>query len=164
MCSPDTLANVQLASQSAGTGLSTVGAVQNSISRKRAFDANAEIAETQARDALARGVQDETLIRQRAAQLKGTQRARMAASGLDLTTGSPLDILEGTDYMAEQDTATVRENSLREARGLQREARNYRRASSAENPYVAGGSTLLTGASSVADRWLTYKNKGVRGY
>jgi hypothetical protein len=104
---------------------------------------NAKFAEKRARDALERGKEEENRIRQEGALLKGNQVAGMAAAGLDLSFGSPMDILIDTTTGIELDAARVRRNADLEYDDYQRQGWNYRSnaamdRSSASNAKTAG--------------------------
>jgi hypothetical protein len=157
--------------QVAGMAASTYGAYQKSKATRSAYEYqaavnqnNATLAEWQAQDALQRGARSEQTQRLKTAQLRGTQRARLAANGVALDEGSPLALLQDTDYMGELDANTIRDNAGKEAWGARIQGGNYSRDASmlsdradAESPWGAAGSTLLTGAGSVADSWYRRK-------
>lgn len=131
---------------------------------------NAGIARQQAEDAILRGERTENNVRQKTAQLKGNQIATMAARGLDLGVGSPLDILVGTDYMGERDALLVRDNANKEAWGYEVAAGNYDdnarmldwRAKQ-QSPVSDAASTLLTGIGTVASSWYSMRNRTTGG-
>jgi hypothetical protein len=137
---------------------STAGSIGNAINTKRTANANAALADQQAADALARGQSNEFNQRLKTAQLKGTQTARMAANGVALDSGSPLDILTSTDVMGEADANTIRDNAAKEAFGYKSQAANYRAQAGAANPFAAGFTSLIGASGQVADRWYKYKN------
>ncbi len=153
-----------------GVGMQTVGSYNQSKATKAAYtyqgqvnENNAKIAQWQAQDALQRGATAEQRQRMSTAQLRGSQRARLAANGVALDEGSPLNILQDTDYMGEVDALTIRDNAAKEAWGYRNQAAGYgsdaamlRSRASAENPMFAGATSLLTGAGSVADAWYRY--------
>lgn len=157
----------------AGAVMSTTGAYSKSKSDKAAYEYqsavsrnNATIAEWQARDAITRGQTAEQQQRLKAAALKSTQRASFAARGLALDEGSPLSILDDTDFMGEMDALTLRDNAAREAWGYRVQAGNYAGdagllsgRADAESPLRAGGTTLLSNAGSVASSWYSRKTK-----
>ncbi|WP_244511635.1 MULTISPECIES: hypothetical protein [unclassified Rhizobium] len=104
------------------TLLGAVGTVQQAQATKKASDYNAQVAEMnakisdrQARDSIERGKQEEQQKRFQTAQLEGRQRAAMAANGVDLSFGSPLDTIVDTAEMGEIDALNIRTNSYREA-------------------------------------------------
>src|SRR5689334_16302266 len=99
----ETIGNVGTGLQIGGVVGQTVGAYQKSQGDKIAYEYqsklarnNAQLAEWQAHDAITRGQVAENNQRQKTAQLAGTQRAIMAARGLSLDEGSPLNILSDT--------------------------------------------------------------------
>ena len=98
--------------QYAGMAVSAAGAFSSSEGSKAAYGAqaqvaenNARVAEWQAQDALRRGgiaASDKGI---RTNQLKGSQRAALAANGVDLGVGSALEVLSDTDYFGRPDQA-----------------------------------------------------------
>lgn len=76
-------------------------------------DMNAKLSERRARDAIERGQLDEQRKRQEVAQIQGQQRAAMAANGVDLSFGSPLNIIVDTATMGEIDALTIRSSAAR---------------------------------------------------
>ena len=78
-------------------------------------DMNAELAERRAKDAVERGAKEEQRKRQEVAQIKAKQQAAMAANGVDISFGSPLDTLVDTAVLGELDALTIRSNAYRES-------------------------------------------------
>ena len=141
-----------------GAGAIEQGQAQAASSRYSAqvADLNARMADRAAKDALERGKLEEQKQRQKTAQLIGTQTAAMAANGLDLTFGSPLDTLVDTATLGELDALTIRSNAYREERDISQQGANYRgqagvdrdAASSAlTGGYLNAAGTLLGGGS-----------------
>lgn len=129
---------------------------------------NAQIAEWQAQDALARGAKAEQNQRLKTSQLAGAQRARLAASGVALDEGSALSILQDTEFMGEMDAANIRDSAQRDAWGYRTQGANYRSDASflssragSISPNSAAFDTLLTGAGTVADSWYRRSRTGV---
>lgn len=162
-----------------GTGLqlagvigSTVGAYKKSSGEQQGYQfqstiakKNAAIAEMQSKDAMLRGVKDEQNVRMRTAQVASTQRASMAARGIDIGEGSPLNILTDTAFMGERDALTARDNSAKEVWGFQTQAQNYRDNASVldwradqTSPGTDAFATLLTGGGKVASSWYSLRN------
>lgn len=160
-----------LATQSAGAVASTVGAYSSSQMSAEAYAAqaavatnNAKLAQQSAQDAISRGIIAEANQRQQTAQVKSTQRARMAANGIDINVGSAAAVQESTDFLGNLDALTIRENASREAAGYIRERNNdimnaglLKGRAGAENPLLSATSTLLTGAGQVASNYYKYK-------
>ncbi len=110
---------------------------------------NEVIAGYAAKDALRRGEEEAQKVQRQARMLKGSQRASMAARGLDLQEGTPAQLLDETDFFASMDAATARTNARNEAWGIKARAGNYVK----QNPLMAGATSLLSGGSTVADKW-----------
>lgn len=87
-------------------------------------DMNAKLSERQARDAVARGAIEEQQQRMKTSLTLGQQRAAMAANGVDLKFGSPLDTLVDTATMGELDALTIRTNTYREERDIRQQGFN----------------------------------------
>lgn len=164
MCTPGMGANLTLASQGVGTIASSAGAYMNTAATRSAANANALAEDYAAQQAQKRG--DLALQQQylKTAQLKGTQRARLAANGGDLGVGSPLDILTSTDVMGANDAATVQSNTNAEVYAHQVGAANFRGAAAAANPWASGLSSLMTGAGAVASKWYDFKKQGLKPF
>jgi hypothetical protein len=130
-------------------------------------DINARINETQAQQTLLTGQREEQKSRIATANLKGTQRASLAANGVDLGVGSAAQILTSTDVMGEIDAETIQSNAIKSAWGYRTQGANQtaqatssRAAAGAISPDSAFTSTLLGGAGQVASSWYQYdKNK-----
>lgn len=99
-------------------------AQQASEYNAKVADMNAKIAERQARDAVERGQQEEQQQRMRTSQIIGQQRVAMAANGVDVGFGSPLDVLVDTATMGELDALTIRSNTYREERDIRQQGAN----------------------------------------
>jgi hypothetical protein len=118
-------------------------------------DMNATLSERRARDALDRGRDEEQQKREQVSQVIGKQKAAMAANGVDLSFGSPLDTLVSTATLGELDALTIRKNAANEAYDYKVQAVNNRSDASlaranAKNTKTAGNlaaaGALLTGA------------------
>jgi hypothetical protein len=121
---------------------------------------NARMAESSAQSTLLSGQRQEQGQRLKTSQLKGTQRARMAASGVDLTSDTALNILTGTDVMGEIDANTIAANAVRAAWGYRTEGTNSQIAATmsdanarAINPSLSAATSLLGNAGSVASNY-----------
>jgi len=134
---------------------------------------NASMDDWRAADAINRGQISEADQRMKTGQLKGRQRALMAARGIDLGEGSALDILTTTDLMGERDALTIRDNAVREAWGYTQQANNargnadvYQYRADSNSPLTAAASTVLTSGGTVASSWYRWKDKaeGAKGH
>lgn len=150
-----------------GTALSTTGAYSAAQSQRSALQygasvsrSNAALVASQASDALRAGQAQEQNSDMRTAQLKSTQRAQLAANGVDLGTGSANDVLTTTAFMGGRDAAQIHTNALLQAWGYQTQATNLLddanrqdTAADAISPFMQAGTSLLTGAASIAKNW-----------
>lgn len=164
MCLP---AAAAVAIMAVSAAVSAYGAYQSSMAQKKSAEYqaqvaqnNAQIASWNAQDALERGQRAEADQRMKNSQFKSDQRASLAARGLDLGEGSPVDILATTDFMGERDALAIRDNAAREAWGYRIQANNSTdnanlliSKANSENPTMAAGMSLLGSAGSVASKW-----------
>jgi hypothetical protein len=77
-------------------------------------------------DAIARGAEAEGRSRSQTKQILGTQRAGYAGQGVDVGTGSAVDVAADTTALGELDAMTIRNNAKREAYGYQVQAAGFR--------------------------------------
>jgi hypothetical protein len=108
-----------------------------------AEEQNARLSDEQARDSMRRGAYDELKLRRQMSILQGQQRSALAASGVEVDTGSPLELQEASLREGEQDAAVIRYNAERDAWGHQVQAVNHRNAAGAAR---ASGRNAMTGA------------------
>jgi hypothetical protein len=114
---------------------------------REGYDFEARMAELQAVDAERRGLLASRQARAQGRQVIGSQRAALAAQGVDVASGSALDVQADTAYQAELDAATIQNNAWREAYGLRTQASKGRfagRMAEIEGESKAGA-TMLTG-------------------
>lgn len=123
---------------------------------------NAKIANENARDAQTRGATEEQAKRREVAQIAGKQKASMAANGIDVTFGSPLDLLVDTAMLGEVDALTIRSNAAREAYAYSTDAANntanakFQKASAKsakKGGYMSAFGTVLGGGSETYKHW-----------
>lgn len=126
---------------------------------------NAQIAENRAKSTIEAGKNEEQMKRQEVARVLGQQQAGMAANGVDLTFGSPLDTLVDTAVMGELDALTIRTNTYREAYNARVDAANQRaganlyrmQAKSAQTGgYISALGTVLGGAGQAYKSYKTF--------
>lgn len=166
------MANVSIFSTVASSGMQAMGAIQQGKSaaamakyQQGVAQNAATVAKYKADDAIERGKLTEKRHRLQVAQLKGTQRAGYASRGIVIDQDTPLETLEDTAALGEMDALIIRNNAEREAWGYEVEASNamatagmYGAAAGQYGPASAlmAGTTLLTGAGSVADKWYKF--------
>lgn len=172
------VANASLVAQVGGSAMGAVGsfysAKSQSMSLKaqaRMDDLNAQLAEKAAQTELARGQREVQSSRLKTAQLKSTQRASMAANGIDLGSDTAVNILSSTDLMGEIDADTLEANAVRSAWGYRTQAVNAsnsaigaRATAKGINPAAGAAGSLLSSAGQVASSWYSMKKAGTLSY
>jgi hypothetical protein len=159
MCEPTTIA---LAASALGGTVSAIGAYQQGQVAKQVGRNNQIMAEYAAQDAQRRAGEDAIKVQQKAAQLKGAQRATMAAKGLDLGVGTQAELLDQTDFFGATDAATTRSNGNRDAWSARQQGANARAQgdAAARQGNLSAFSTVLGTAGNVASKWYDYNRKG----
>ena len=135
------------------SGFMQAGAIKAQASWESGqLERNAALMDFQAKEAVRMGEKE---AQQRALQTKklmGRQRAVAAAQGIDVDSGSALDIAQETAGMGALDVATIRNNAWKQAWGFQVQASNAR--SQANMTRVQGKynarQTLITGGMQAA--------------
>lgn len=170
MCGP----LAALGGQAFGVGMSTVGAFASAAmqqaalrSQARLAEINARISDASARAEVAASNRQQTMIRLKGANVKGAQRAGMAAGGIDLSSPSAQATLTSTDVITEADAITAEANGVRAAWGHRIEAGNQRRAAAGAraqaagiSPGLAAATSLISGAGQVASSWYSLSKAG----
>lgn len=161
------------------TALGAAGQVQSAQASAAASKYNAQIgemnavlSERRAKDAIERGAREEQRKRQEVAGIRGKQVAAMAANGVDLSFGSPLDVIVDTAVLGELDALTIRTSAAREAYDYRVDAVNKRagaemaraQAKSAITAgYLSAGGTVLTGAGKAYESYTKYSGSSSLG-
>lgn len=166
--------NSALMLQGGGAAMGAVGAYFGAQSQQTALngqaaiaDINAKQSELSAQQELYKGNAAVAQVTQRAGMIKGSQRASMAANGIDLGSGSAAEVLTGTDIMKEQDANTLTANAVRAAWGYRTQGTNFqnealmkRASADSINPLMAGATSLLGSAGSIAQSWYQMNKFG----
>jgi hypothetical protein len=128
---------------------------------------NAKIQERNAQDIEARGREEQDRYKRRLAAMMGSQRVQLAGTGVDIGSGSALDLMADTAGEGARDVFTIGQNTARSAYETRigamssRQQASMGRASAAGiSPGLAAAPSLLSGASQFGDQWMTFKNKG----
>lgn len=156
MCDPVSLGIAATVVSTAGAVTSGIGQAQQSRYQAQIADQNARLANDQARDSI-ENTNLEAQRRYRAlAQTKGAQTAAMAANGVDLNFGSPVDIQKDTAMVGAEDIAQIYKGGNERTRGFDINAFNYKSQAAANRAQASGAlmkgifdgvSTALGGAS-----------------
>ncbi len=87
---------------------------------------NARNADYQGRDAIDRGNKKSHEYRKDARSAIGAERARLAAQGIDITSGSAVDAIDRAEADVAINTQTIKSNAWREAWGFKSQASSQR--------------------------------------
>lgn len=158
MCDPVTLVVAGTAIAVAGTA--TAGYMQHNQSKyeQKVAVANQKAESARAADAIERGTIDQQRLARKSAALHGSQRAALAANGVDVTFGSSADFLQDTRDLYREDADTLAKNTANEVKGIDMSAANFGSKAkaagmAATSAAVAAGfdsaTTLLGGAGKV---------------
>lgn len=151
MCDPVTALVV------ASTVVSTASAYQQGQYQEDIAEYNARVSENEATRVRNIGVDEENKQRRQTAELISRQRTQLAASGVDIGTGSALQLQEDAALLGEIDALNIRENFAEQATALERgtvSGRSQGRAAARAGTTQAFG-TLLSGGAKVAGKWYT---------
>lgn len=163
-----------LMAQGFGVGASAVGAFYNAQGQKLALntqaqlsETNAKLAEMSAQSALLTGQREQQSSRLQFARTKSSQRANMAANGVDLGSTTPVAVLTSTDVVGDWRDTAIESSAINRAFGYRAQgvdATNraiFARASAKSiNPWFDAAGSLISGATKVADSWYKFKKEG----
>lgn len=170
---PGSLALMGLVTGAIGTGVSAMGASEAADAKAATASYQSQVAANNAKVAQ----QDATLEIQsgeiatvnKGLQTRarvGSQKAAQGASGIDVNSGSAVDVRAGTEEIGMLDALTVRSDAAKRAYAQQVSASNATSQSTllkseAQQDETAGdfavAGTLLSGASSVGSSWSKYQ-------
>ncbi len=173
----ETLAAISIGTTIVGGGVSAFGASKkaDAESSMYAYKAqvaknNAIIAERNAQAAREAGAVKGEINDLKTKSLIATQLVTQAASGLDVNTGTNVNVRESAHDLGRLDTLTIIANAGKEATGYLAQAAGFEAEGQLDT--MAGKyaqdageinvvSSLLGSAGSVTDKWVGYKSKGV---
>jgi hypothetical protein len=129
---------------------------------------NARMSESVAQSTLLAGQKAQGNLGIKYGKLKGSQRAALAANGVDLGVGSAAEVQASSDLVYEIDRNQIESNAIRSAWGYRTQGMNYtnqaqanRTSADSISPSVASTTALISGASQVADKWYSYNKQGM---
>ena len=144
----------------AATSVSAYSAVAAGENAKETADYNAEMQRRAAHDAVVRGEIEASEKRQQAKRIIATQTAGFAANGVNINSGSPLDVLTETAGMGELDALRTLNNAQRHASGLTANADLVQAQGKQQQTagYYNAAGTALSGLSSMGMAYYGAKN------
>ena len=173
----ETLAAVSIGASVLGGGMGMMGARASSDANAQAANYQAAvarnnqlIAQRYADQSIMTGMHKQEMQGYKTRQMLGTAKATQAASGIDVNSGSPVEVRRSIAEMGELDREMIMYNAAQEAYGYKIKAAGFgadaelgrMKASAAQTAGDYGvASSFLSGVSSVSDKWAGYKTKGV---
>lgn len=143
-----------------GLGIQLIGALSaadGAASAAKAQRANlaakARISRWQASQALMAGQGEEQAAMMQAGTVFHSQRAQLAANGVDLGTGSALDLLASTKVVGTRNAMQIRDNAERQAWTYNTDAALEDAGADAVHPWAEAAPSLLSSAGQVASSW-----------
>ena len=144
----------EIALLAVGTGLQAFGQIQQGQQQAAALRYNAAIAEQQGRYARDQARIDADTAATDARRRIGAAAAGFGASGVELGSGSPLDVLEFSAAEAERQQQLIQYRGDVRASGYEAQAGidRFSASNAIRSSYLAAGSSLLQGGLKVAGR------------
>lgn len=158
--------------QAGAVGIDTIGTYFLTRRANQMADIQANIARTnaqqmeaQAQGALRAGEKAVLQKTMQAGQVKGSQRAALAANGIAIGEGSAAEQLASTDIIKEIDANQLAANAMQQAWGYRNKALDYEgearmMAAQKRSPWGMAGLTLMGGARAVMNNYLKLSDAG----
>ena len=173
----ETLAIASLAATAIGAGVSAVGSIKQGQAANQAAQYQSEVATQNAQYAAMKaqwtaeaGREQENEQGRKDRAVGGAIKAQQAASGVDVNTGSALDVQSSADQLGQLSRLNIRTNTARDVYGYRTQGANYAADAQAlkaqrRNDLTAGwlgaAGSLLGGASSVGTRYADWQQQGI---
>lgn len=168
--------SIVLGAQILGGVLGVVGTIQqvSSQNAQYAYQAgiarnNQIIAQRNARYAEEQGTRRETDEIMRVRGFIGAQKAAQAASGVDINSGTPAAVREGTSILGNRSIRNVRDETMRVAHGYRTQGAGF--AAEAKNldasrssPFMPVVGSLIGTAASVGGTVMDFRRDGVPSF
>lgn len=136
---------------------------QNAKQKAKALKQNAEAKRLEAKDTRVAGYQQGDKQRERGDQFKGSQRAQLGASGVDINSGTAGQIQEDTARLSEYDARVIENNALRQAWGLESDAQmlDYEAEVTKKNALLGAFGSILGVSASAGQGYQDWQNSKV---
>lgn len=130
-------AAVSVATTAATTAMGVISGIESSNNAKAQYNYQAEldkrnsiIAQNNADNLRQEGIEETRMKRIQTIQSIANQQVGMAANNIDVSTGTPLDIIEDTAAIGELEANTIRYKSEQNAQSYENQAYNYNQQAS----------------------------------
>lgn len=165
MCDPVTIGTVAAVASASATVYGGYQAKQQGDAANETAKYNARLSENEAIKTRNKGAEEENQQRRRTAELISSQRASLGASGVEVGSGSALQLQTDAATLGEADALRIRSNFGDAAQGLDDQAELTRiegknAKSAGKNAFTgsilsaAGTFAGSTGGQSVASKWF----------
>lgn len=148
-----------------GTGLQIFGGLKKGKEDAAAYRFQAEQSAEAATATRVANNYNEGLKKAEYTRLIADQTVAQAANGVEVAGGSAQRVRQATADVGAMDAAMMHYNAMREAYGYDMEAELYRKAAKNAKSAAKIGAvqTLLSGATSLASKWGSFKQSGALG-
>lgn len=155
MCEPASLMTVAAATSAVSGGVNAYMQLQQGDFADDLSKTNQQILNENARQVEQSGAIEANRLRQQGRAARGAQAAALAANNLDLSSGTPLDILLDTARASELDAATASYNSRTAARDMRVQGAMIRRQGRLDkrSSRISAGTTILGSAAQSAGQY-----------
>lgn len=157
------LAGIGMAASAISGVVGGVGSVMAGQSAQAAAEYRASVGRRMATFALEKGDVEAQTQGFKTGKVLSAQTAAQGASGLDVRGGSATETRATAAQMGRLDELTILNNAFNKSEALKSQAELDTMAGEAANleGWLKGAGSILGSASSVSDKWLSYKTRGV---
>lgn len=152
MCGPAALLIAGTAVSMIGTGMSALQANKQARYEARVASRNADMEREAAQQAMQNTREASLAHYRKVAQIKGAQRARAAAAGVQLDFGTAADLVDETDALGREDAGRILKQGEQAVRGHDVQTANYMGQKSAAK--TRASNALVNGAIGMASTAL----------
>lgn len=170
-------AGVSTGATGASTLLGVIGSQFSGSAKYNASQYQAQVAENNARISqlnkeyeLAAGKTSAENQMLKTGSMISSQKAGQAASGIDVNTGSAVDVRASTAELGALDASTIMNNAMKRAFGYDVQKASFQDEAALKHQTAAYqdtatnldiASSLISGVSSVSDKWSKFKQVGI---
>lgn len=157
------LAGIGMAASALGGITGAVGGIMAGERAQAAAEYRASVGRRMAEYALEKGNVEAQTQGFKTGKVISAQTAAQGASGLDVRGGSATETRATAAQMGRLDELTILNNAFNKSEGLKTQAELDIMQGETANleGWLKGAGSILGAASSVSDKWLSYKTRGV---
>lgn len=149
----------------AAQGFQALGNYRAAKQQARDMQRNAQARRADAKNVRYLGGLNSDVARRQGKALAGSQRVALAANGVDLSSGTPSDILTQTAGLSELDARTIENNAMRQAWGMDVEAdqMDYQAKLAKKNAKIGLFGSILGAATSAGQGYMDWQKGKMPG-